>query len=162
MRLKTVALTLVAVLFCLKVSGGELEAMQTLSEATTEKLCEITYRGKKEAIVPFTATAYSLSSVEKSEVINLIEMQVANGCSLEAADSEGTSALNVAILKGEPELLDHLLKMGADPMLKIRSKRRWANGLNSYEFAALLYKHESSDRRRGVVRTLDEYQRHNN
>lgn len=162
MRLITAGLASMAAIFCLRVHGGELEAMQTLSEATAEKLCTIIYRGKKEPIVAFTATAYSLNGVDKNEVIYLIERQIANGCSLDAPDSEGTSALNVAVLKAEPNLLSHLLKMGADPVQRIRSNRPWVNGLNSFEFAALLYKHDPSQTRDEVAQTLEEYHRRNN
>tara|TARA_R110000850_G_scaffold276346_2_gene418185 strand:+ start:524 stop:955 length:432 start_codon:yes stop_codon:yes gene_type:complete len=133
--------------------------MRLLRDATATGQCEISYKGKQEAIIPLTATAFSLPAADQAEVIELITRQVANGCSLDAPDSEGITAINVAVLKSEPLLLRQLMKMGADPEPAIVSERPWLNGLNSLEFAALIYERAPTPERGEVVRLLEKFDR---
>ncbi|MBL4832740.1 MAG: hypothetical protein JKY26_02105 [Pseudomonas sp.] len=131
------------------------EAMRLLRDATETSQCEISSKGRQEAIIPLTATAFSLPAADQAEVIELIARQMANDCSLDAPDSEGITAINVAVLKSEPLLLRQLLKMGADPEPAIVSERPWLNGLNSLEFAALIYERAPTPERGEVVRLLE-------
>lgn len=131
------------------------EAMRLLRDATATGQCEISFKGKREAIIPLTATAFSLPAADQAEVIQLIARQMANGCSLEAPDSEGVTAINVAVLKSEPLLLLQLLEMGADPEPAIVSERPRLNGLNSLEFAALIYERAPTSEGGEIVKLLE-------
>lgn len=62
------------------------------------------------------------------------------GCDInEARPDDGLNALNAAILFAESEWVSFLLAQGADPSLKIHAPERRFHGMNSAEFARLLF-----------------------
>jgi len=91
-------------------------------------------------------------------VVQLLDRFIENGCSIHAADSNGTSPVNVAVLTHQPELLTYLLNKGGDPTTRIVSARQWANGKNSLEFAELILRTKPSSSRAAVVDILKRHE----
>ncbi|MCP8467618.1 hypothetical protein NK553_27060 [Pseudomonas sp. ZM23] len=117
--------------------------------------CVIVHEGREEPAVALTASAYDLPSSDKQEVLKLISVFLAHGCSIAQPDSAGMSPLNVSVLTAEPDLLRYLLKAGADPSERISGSRPWANGKNSVELAQALNKVSPSERRKEVLEVLN-------
>ena len=136
-------------------SGAGLELLRTAAEKGE---CAIRYEGKQEPAVALTASAYGLPSVSQQEVVQLLDRFIENGCSIHAADSNGTSPVNVAVLTHQPELLTYLLNKGGDPTTRIVSAREWANGKNSLEFAELILRTKPSSSRAAVVDILKRHE----
>ena len=136
-------------------SDVDLELFQTAAEKGD---CTIPFEGKQEPAVALTASAYDLPSVSQQEVIQLLDRFMENGCSIHAADSNGVSPVNVAVLTSDPGLLTYLLKKGGDPTTKIVSARKWANGKNSLEFAELIFRTKPSSSRAAVVDILKRHE----
>lgn len=148
---------LMAGVLCLDAFGAEPEPLDILRSALSENSCTVLHEGKYEPAVAFTASGHDLPNINKAQIIALIDGFANSGCSTTEVDSEGTSPINVAVLTGEPTLLSHLLKKGGDPSVSIQSARPWVDGLDSYEFAALLHKHEPSERRKEVLQILEQF-----
>lgn len=140
-------------LVALDVIADELAGIRAAADKAE---CTVTHAGKAEPAVALTASAFDLPNLDQREVLDLLSRFLAQGCSIEAADSQGTSPLNVAVLTAEPELLRFLLEAGADPSVRISNSRPWANGKNSLEFAQLLDKVKPSPRRKQIVEMLSE------
>jgi len=149
---------LLAVLIVPAVSTASDIGLELLRTAAEKGDCAIPYEGKQEPAVALTASAYDLPSVSPQEVIQLLDRFIGNGCSIHAADSNGTSPVNVAVLSTQPELLTYLLEKGADPTTTIVSARQWANGKNSLEFAELIFRTKPSSSRAAVVDILKRYE----
>lgn len=138
-------------LVALDVIADELAGIRA---AADKGECTVTHEGRAEPAVALTASSFDLPNIDQREVLNLLSRFLAQGCSIEATDSQGTSPVNVAVLTAEPELLRFLLEAGADPAVRISHSRPWANGKNSLEFAQLLDKVKPSPRRKQIVEML--------
>lgn len=145
---------LLAVLVVPAVSTASDTGLELLRTAAENGDCAIPYEGQQEPAVALTASAYDLPSVSPQEVIQLLDRFIGHGCSIHAADSNGTSPVNVAVLTSQPELLIYLLKNGGDPTAKIVNSRPWANGKNSLEFAELIFRTKPSPSRAAVIDIL--------
>lgn len=139
---------------CSAASSASSDDSELLRTAAEKGDCTIRYEGKLEPAVAFTASAYDVPSFNQQEVIQLLDRFIENGCSIHAADSNGTSPVNVAVLTSQLELLTYLLKKGADPTVKIANARPWANGKNSLEFAELIFRTKPSQSRAAIVEIL--------
>ncbi|MBA1225294.1 hypothetical protein [Stutzerimonas stutzeri] len=132
-------------------SDVELERFRIAAEKGD---CAISFEGKQEPAVALSASTFDLPTVSQQEVIQLLDRFIGHGCSIHAADSNGVSPVNVAVLTSQPELLTYLLKKGGDPTARIVSSRQWANGKNSLELAELIFRTKPSPSRAAVIDIL--------
>ena len=124
-------------------------------ETTDESGCYMTDGKSIFPTINSMVAAYGNKSVKNEIVLKIIDVAVKAGCDIHAPDAAGLSPLNQAILYNEPKLVSLLLGYGAEPDRKILSKKKYLNGLSSYEFLQLLIE-EKKDRVK-IKKILDSF-----
>jgi hypothetical protein len=128
-------------------------------EPAARDKCMVDAKGTLEPAVAFVASHYGSQKMEKARVLALLDKYIAHGCPIDEADSKGMSALTVAIVTEEPELVRHMLKAGADPKLPIPVDEPWAKGLDSLGLAKVVYARKPTANNRLNVEILQEANR---
>lgn len=89
--------------------------------------------------------------------LQIIDVALSAGCSIDEADDVGSTPLVAAILYNEPELVRLLLQRGADPYRRISSPKPYMNGRDAFGFLALLQEKLPAENRQAVRAELERY-----
>lgn len=127
-------------------------------QAMDERGCVLGNATVQAPTLTLMAAAYGEPEERKGMVLAQMKKALEAGCPVDEPDQVGLSALNGAILYGEPELVAMLLEHGADPRRKIVSPKTTINGLDSFAFLDMLEARDSK-RDRSAIRALLEDER---
>lgn len=147
----------IALLLSLCSSAACADILQIFEAAAEQGQCRILHQGISQPAIALAASAYDLPEVEPAAVIRLLQRFIAQGCSIQEADSAGISPVNVPILTGQPELLKFLLDHGADPYRPISRSKSWANGKNSFALAERVYQSKKQPVGLEIIQILKNY-----
>ncbi len=103
-----------------------------------ENKCQMNLDGKIMPFIPFLAALYNEKGIDNTQIKEKISAAVARGCDVNATDQAGLSAINVGILFNQPDIVQLMLSLGANPKLAIKRESGQFSGLNSYEFVDML------------------------
>lgn len=123
-----------------------------------ERGCVLGNASMQAPTLTLMTAAYGESEARKDLALAQINQALDAGCPVDEPDQMGLSALNGAILYGEPVLVGLLLERGADPRRKIVSPKTTVNGLDSFAFLDLLTQRDGK-RDRTAIRVLLEAKR---
>ncbi|UCJ18794.1 hypothetical protein K5Q02_10680 [Pseudomonas sp. MM211] len=123
-----------------------------------ERGCVLGNASMQAPTLTLMAAAYGEAEARKEMALSQMKKALDAGCPVDEPDQVGLSALNGAILYGEPELVALLLERGADPRRKIISPKTTLNGLDSFAFLDMLGKRDGK-RDRKVIKALLEAKR---
>lgn len=125
-------------------------------EYVDEARCHIALGNNVQSVIPMLALAWleTADASQKDRIREAFAIAVARGCDINAANFDGLSALHLAILKGDGDIVQYLLTHGADPKLRIESTAVELNGLDSFTLLELLQEKDSGVDRRRVREAL--------
>jgi ankyrin repeat protein len=126
------------------------------SEPAARDKCMVDAKGIPEPAVAYVARHYGSEKFEKPRVLALLDKYIAHGCPIDKADSKGMTALSVALVLEQPELVRHLLTAGADPKLRVAAGSAWAKGLDALGLAKAIHTRTPTDNNRLNVEILQE------
>lgn len=132
------------------------EELTQASAPPSEDKCMMAVDGRKEPAVALVAGHFGSGQADKSRVLALLDKVIARGCPIDKPNSHGATALNLAILMQEPELVGHLLKAGSNPKQVLAVDEPWAKGMNSLGLAQLTDKRKGTESSRRVVSLLEQ------
>lgn len=105
------------------------------------------------------AELYHDVAFPRERSLQIIDVALSAGCSIEEPDELGSTPLVAAILVNEPELVRLLLQRGADPYRHISSSKSYMNGRDAFEFLALLQEKLPDENRQAVHTELERFRR---
>ncbi|SDE89259.1 hypothetical protein [Phytopseudomonas seleniipraecipitans] len=145
---------------CLLVGVAQAEDVQNDHglQVMDERGCVLGNASMQAPTLTLMAAAYGESEARKDMALAQMTQALDAGCPVDEPDQMGLSALNGAILYGEPALVTLLLEHGADPRRKIVSPKTTLNGLDSFAFLAMLTQRDGK-RDRTAIRALLEKKR---
>lgn len=122
-------------------------------QAMDERGCVLGNASMQAPTLTLMTAAYGESEARREMALAQINQALDAGCPVDEPDQMGLSALNGAILYGEPVLVALLLERGADPRRKIVSPKTTVNGLDSFAFLDMLTQRDGK-RDRAAIRAL--------
>ncbi|TBV05921.1 hypothetical protein DNK34_11850 [Pseudomonas dryadis] len=135
--------------------GDELQRDFDL-QAMDEQGCMLGNATAQAPTLTLMAAAYGESEERKGMALAQMKKALEAGCPVDEPDQMGLSALNGAILYGEPELVKLLLERGADPRRRIVSPKTTLDGLDSFAFLELLGERDDKRDRKTIRKLLDD------
>ncbi|MOA31723.1 Ankyrin repeats (3 copies) [compost metagenome] len=91
--------------------------------------------------------------------LQVIDVALSAGCSIDEPDEVGSTPLVAAILFNEPELVRLLLQRGADPYRRIVSPLKFTNGLDAFGFLVQMQEKRPAENRQAIQTELERYRR---
>lgn len=89
--------------------------------------------------------------------LQVIDVALSAGCSIEEPDEVGSTPLVAAILFNEPELARLLLQRGADPYRRMSSTKPYLNGRDAFGVLQLLQEKRPAENRQALRTELEHY-----
>lgn len=120
-----------------------------------ERGCVLGNASMQAPTLTLMTAAYGESDARKEMALAQMNQALDAGCLIDEPDQMGLSALNGAILYGEPVLVALLLERGADPRRKIVSPKTTVNGLDSFAFLDMLTQRDGKRDRKAIRALLD-------
>lgn len=151
-RLKTLFLSLT---LCMPAFVLAAEPAQATA-SPVDDTCMVAVDGKQEPAVAFTAGHYGAGHFKQDRVLALLDKVIARGCPIDKPNSTGATALNLAILMEEPDLVRYLLKAGSNAKQLLAVDKPWAKGMNSLGLAQLTDKRKGTENSRQIVELLEQ------
>lgn len=149
-----------ALLLCMLAGAAQAEDLYRDFglQAMDERGCVLGNANVQAPTLTLMAAAYGESEERKGMALAQMKKALEAGCPVDEPDQVGLSALNGAILYGEPELVAMLLEHDADPRRKIVSPKSTISGLDSFAFLDMLETRDGK-RDRSAIRALLEGER---
>ena len=127
---------------------------------TTDSTGCHTTDGRSTAPTLVTAVElYHDGEFPRERSLQIIDVALGSGCSIEEPDEVGSTPLVAAILYNEPELVRLLLQRGSDPYRRIASPKQYLNGLDAFGFLQLLQERLPAENRQAIRGELERYRR---
>lgn len=101
----------------------------------------------------FVCSAYGLDGFDKSRLLPLLTLLKAKGAELDAR-RHGYTPLLAAILANEPDLVEELLRLGADPATRVERPGQPYDGMTAVDFARYLHQNRTGERT-AILRILE-------
>lgn len=125
---------------------------------TTDKTgCYLTDGSFTGPTIVLTAGLYHEPGFPRDRALQIIDVALAAGCSIEEPDEVGSTPLAAAILYNEPELVRFLLERGADPYLKLSSPKPYLDGRDAFEIVDFLMSKQPSQDRSAIQQVMSRY-----
>lgn len=127
--------------------------------ATDETGCYLTDGSFIGPTIVLAAGLYHEPGFPKDRALKIIDVALSSGCNIEEPDETGSTPLVASIIYNEPELAEFLLEKGANPYLKISSRKKYLNGLNSFEITEFLIRNQPSQNRAKIHSILKKHEK---
>ena len=117
-----------------------------------------------ETPIGLVANGYGMPHADKEKTLDLLTLLLQKGCDINERSAWGNTALHLAVISGEEELVNYLLQHGADPHLKYEYRevpgythnKSDLHGLDSIELAELMYEKRADNK--SMLYQLQRYQ----
>lgn len=141
--------------FCIPASVLA-DAPAPANASSGEDKCMMAVDGGREPAVAVVAGHYGARQEDNDRVLALLDKVIARGCPIDKPNSTGATALNLAILMEEPDLVRYLLKAGSNAKQLLAVDKPWAKGMNSLGLAQLTDKRKGTENSRQIVELLQQ------
>lgn len=123
--------------FCEESLNDLEKPIHDVFEWADEGKCKVYIDGKESPYIPALAALYNKKNYDNNNIKQHIISAVNRGCDVNTTDQSGFSALNAGILFNEPDIVELMLDLGANPKLRIIRPGN-SSGPNSFEFLEML------------------------
>lgn len=118
--------------FCEESLNDSGKPIYDVFEWADEGKCKVYIYGKETPYIPALAALYNQKNYDNNNIKLHIISAANRGCDVNEADQSGFSVLNAGILFNEPELVELMLNLGANPKLRVIRPGN-SSGPNSFE-----------------------------